>query len=78
MSTVSSLKAPFGTLISFDQWGVELGKALAVRIIPEIETGAKCHLKHDSSTNTLIQRYTKSKDAIACAMIHHKGFYETT
>ena len=46
---------------SFDQWGVELGKALAARIIPELETRAKCKLKHDSSTNTLIRRYGKSK-----------------
>ena len=47
---------------SFDQWGVELGKALAARIIPELETGAKGQLKHDSSTNTLIRRYRKSKE----------------
>jgi len=47
---------------SFDQWGVELGKALATRIIPELETGAKCQLKHDSSTNTLIRRYRRSKE----------------
>jgi len=48
---------------SFDQWGVELGKALAVRIIPELEKNAKGPLQHDSSTNTLIQRYRKSKEA---------------
>jgi glucose-6-phosphate isomerase len=47
---------------SFDQWGVELGKALATRIIPELETGTKGQLKHDSSTNTLIRRYRKSKE----------------
>jgi glucose-6-phosphate isomerase len=46
---------------SFDQWGVELGKALAARIIPELETGAKCQFKHDSSTNTLIRRYREFK-----------------
>jgi glucose-6-phosphate isomerase len=46
---------------SFDQWGVELGKALAARIIPELETGAKGPLQHDSSTNTLIRRYRTSK-----------------
>ena len=46
---------------SFDQWGVELGKALAVRIIPELENGAKGPLQHDSSTNALIRRYRKSK-----------------
>jgi glucose-6-phosphate isomerase len=46
---------------SFDQWGVELGKALAARIIPELETEGKNPLKHDSSTNTLIRRYRKSR-----------------
>jgi len=46
---------------SFDQWGVELGKALAVRIIPELETGSQSELKHDSSTNELIRRYRSSK-----------------
>ncbi len=46
---------------SFDQWGVELGKVLAQRIISELKTGAKGPLKHDSSTNILIQRYMKSK-----------------
>jgi glucose-6-phosphate isomerase len=46
---------------SFDQWGVELGKVLAQRIIPELEDKAEPDLKHDSSTNTLIQRYRKSK-----------------
>lgn len=45
---------------SFDQWGVELGKALAMRIIPELETETESQLKHDSSTNTLIRRYRKS------------------
>jgi glucose-6-phosphate isomerase len=44
---------------SFDQWGVELGKALAQRIIPELENPAEPALKHDSSTNNLIQRYRK-------------------
>jgi glucose-6-phosphate isomerase len=42
---------------SFDQWGVELGKALAVRIIPELESETEPELKHDSSTNALIRRY---------------------
>jgi len=46
---------------SFDQWGVELGKALAQRIIPELEGKAVPKLKHDSSTNNLIQRYRKMK-----------------
>jgi len=42
---------------SFDQWGVELGKVLAVRIIPELESETEPELKHDSSTNALIRRY---------------------
>ncbi len=48
---------------SFDQWGVELGKALAVRIIPELEAAAERPLAHDSSTNALIRRYRKSKES---------------
>ena len=48
---------------SFDQWGVELGKALAQRIIPELESATKPKLEHDSSTNTLICRYRKLKGA---------------
>jgi glucose-6-phosphate isomerase len=48
---------------SFDQWGVELGKALAQRIIPELEGKAEPALGHDSSTNTLIRRYRKLKEA---------------
>ena len=47
---------------SFDQWGVELGKVLAQRIIPELESKAEPMLKHDSSTNTLIRRYRKLKE----------------
>jgi glucose-6-phosphate isomerase len=46
---------------SFDQWGVELGKALAARIIPELESEAECVLNHDSSTNVLIRRYRRSR-----------------
>jgi glucose-6-phosphate isomerase len=42
---------------SFDQWGVELGKVLAVRIIPELESARPTKLMHDSSTNALIRRY---------------------
>jgi glucose-6-phosphate isomerase len=42
---------------SFDQWGVELGKALAKRIIPELESDSEPDLDHDSSTNALIRRY---------------------
>jgi glucose-6-phosphate isomerase len=48
---------------SFDQWGVELGKVLAQRIIPELEGKAEPKLEHDSSTNTLIRRYRKLKGA---------------
>jgi glucose-6-phosphate isomerase len=44
---------------SFDQWGVELGKALARRIIPELEADGEPKLSHDSSTNALIRRYRK-------------------
>src|SRR5215469_3333237 len=44
---------------SFDQWGVELGKALAQRIIPELESATEPELRHDSSTNALIRRYRK-------------------
>jgi glucose-6-phosphate isomerase len=46
---------------SFDQWGVELGKVLAQRIIPELESEAPPRLKHDSSTNNLIRRYRKGR-----------------
>ncbi|MGH7573089.1 MAG: glucose-6-phosphate isomerase [Gemmatimonadota bacterium] len=42
---------------SFDQWGVELGKVLAKRIIPELESSQEPDLRHDSSTNALIRRY---------------------
>jgi glucose-6-phosphate isomerase len=48
---------------SFDQWGVELGKALAQRIIPELESKSEPKLQHDSSTNNLIRRYRKMKAA---------------
>jgi glucose-6-phosphate isomerase len=46
---------------SFDQWGVELGKALAQRIIPELETTTEPSIHHDSSTSNLIRRYRRSK-----------------
>ena len=46
---------------SFDQWGVELGKALAQQIIPQLESPTEPKLEHDSSTNTLIRRYRKLK-----------------
>src|SRR5438094_2833891 len=48
---------------SFDQWGVELGKQLAQRIIPELESKEKPALNHDSSTSNLIYQYRKSKNA---------------
>jgi len=47
---------------SFDQWGVELGKVLAQRIIPELESRTEPVLGHDSSTNNLIRRYRKLKE----------------
>jgi glucose-6-phosphate isomerase len=46
---------------SFDQWGVELGKVLALRIIPELQDVAEPPLKHDSSTNAAIKRYRAYK-----------------
>jgi glucose-6-phosphate isomerase len=46
---------------SFDQWGVELGKVRAQRIIPQLESAAEPKLEHDSSTNALIRRYRKLK-----------------
>jgi glucose-6-phosphate isomerase len=49
---------------SFDQWGVELGKVLAQRIIPELASGAEHKLEHDSSTNNLIRRYRKYKQTV--------------
>jgi len=47
---------------SFDQWGVELGKVLAQRIVPELESKEEPNLAHDSSTNSLITYYRKSKE----------------
>jgi glucose-6-phosphate isomerase len=44
---------------SFDQWGVELGKVLASRIVPQLESEDVPHLAHDSSTNALIRRYRR-------------------
>jgi len=46
---------------SFDQWGVELGKVLANRIIPELQSSGEPGLAHDSSTNTLIRRYRRRR-----------------
>ncbi len=48
---------------SFDQWGVELGKVLAQRIVPELENNPEPALHHDSSTNTLIHRYREFKES---------------
>jgi glucose-6-phosphate isomerase len=47
---------------SFDQWGVELGKALAKRIIPELESATEPELRHDGSTDALIRRYRRLRD----------------
>ena len=51
----------FWGIDSFDQWGVELGKELAVKIIPELEAGTEPVLAHDSSTNALIEHYRALK-----------------
>jgi glucose-6-phosphate isomerase len=48
---------------SFDQWGVELGKKLAQRIVPELQATDEPELAHDSSTNALIRRYRRVRDA---------------
>jgi glucose-6-phosphate isomerase len=48
---------------AFDQWGVELGKVLAQRIVPELESPAEPALSHDSSTNALVRRYRQMRDA---------------
>jgi len=50
---------------SFDQWGVELGKSLAQRIIPELESKEDPGLRHDSSTNTLIRIYRKYRKTLS-------------
>jgi glucose-6-phosphate isomerase len=47
---------------SFDQWGVELGRVLAQRIIAELESHAEPKLDHDSSTHNLIRSYRKLKE----------------
>jgi glucose-6-phosphate isomerase len=52
------------SLDSFDQWGVELGKVLARRIVPELESKTESSLEHDSSTNNLIRRYRKLKGTL--------------
>jgi glucose-6-phosphate isomerase len=53
------VQAAIWNINPFDQWGVELGKALAGRILPELESKTQPQLEHDSSTNTLISRYRK-------------------
>ena len=72
---------------SFDQWGVELGKVLAQRIIPELESAREPELAHDSSTNALIRRYRKLRET--CMMprgydqplyilpFDHRGSFQT-
>jgi glucose-6-phosphate isomerase len=50
---------------SFDQWGVELGKVLANRIVPQLAEGAE--LDHDSSTNALIRRYRRLRGSMYSA-----------
>jgi glucose-6-phosphate isomerase len=52
---------------SFDQWGVELGKVLAKRIVPELEAADEPDLGHDSSTNTLIRRYRAGRRPTSAA-----------
>jgi glucose-6-phosphate isomerase len=47
---------------SFDQWGVELGKVLATKVLAELESATEPDLKHDSSTSSLIRRYRKNKE----------------
>ncbi|HXQ40330.1 MAG TPA: hypothetical protein VN821_03615, partial [Candidatus Udaeobacter sp.] len=49
---------------SFDQWGVELGKVLAQRIIPQLQSTAEPQLDHDGSTNALIRRYRSLKGPV--------------
>lgn len=49
---------------AFDQWGVELGKVLAQRIMPELDSTAEPTLGHDSSANTMIRRYRTLKEAL--------------
>jgi glucose-6-phosphate isomerase len=49
---------------SFDQWGVELGKVLAKRIVPELQSADQPELAHDSSTNELIRRYRAAREPV--------------
>jgi glucose-6-phosphate isomerase len=50
---------------SFDQWGVELGKVLATKIIPELEAPTEPKLEHDSSTNALIRRCRQIRHSVS-------------
>ncbi|HEY0494037.1 MAG TPA: hypothetical protein VGD57_11325, partial [Candidatus Dormibacteraeota bacterium] len=50
---------------SFDQWGVELGKVLATKIIPELEAPTEPKLEHDSSTNALIRRCRQLRHSVS-------------
>jgi glucose-6-phosphate isomerase len=50
---------------SFDQWGVELGKTLAKRIVPELQAASEPDLDHDSSTNALIRAYRELRGSRA-------------
>jgi glucose-6-phosphate isomerase len=50
---------------SYDQWGVELGKKLAVNIIPELQSANEPELAHDSSTNSLIRRYRAHRASLS-------------
>ena len=61
---------------SFDQWGVELGKVLAQRIIPELESPTEPTLGHDSSTNNLIRRYRMHKDSASGTQRREKRDFE--
>ena len=54
-------QGPIWGIDSFDQWGVELGKALARAIVPELQAGREPKLRHDSSTNALIRRYREAR-----------------
>jgi glucose-6-phosphate isomerase len=60
---------------SFDQWGVELGKALAQRIIPELESTTEPVLTHDSSTNKLIRRYRQQKQEPSFTLGYDRPLY---
>jgi len=60
----------------FDQWGVELGKQLAQRILPELEVTDAPELKHDSSTNNLIKRYRKMR-TVASRNAHAAGSFQS-